>query len=55
MNSPRFKSSKDGPPSAARYELVHEIGVGSYGTVYRAIDSSTGKEVAIKEVDLDDA
>jgi serine/threonine protein kinase len=54
MNSPNSRSPKGGPPSASRYELLQEIGAGSVGTVYRGIDSSTGKEVAIKEVDLDD-
>jgi serine/threonine protein kinase len=54
MNSQNPRSSKDGLPSASRYELLQEIGTGSYGTVYRGIDSSTGDEVAIKEVDLDD-
>jgi serine/threonine protein kinase len=54
MHSPNSRSPQGGPPSASRYELLQEIGVGSCGTVYRGIDSSTGKEVAIKEVDLDD-
>lgn len=54
MDSTNSRSPKGGLPSASRYELLQEIGVGSYGTVYRGIDSSTGKQVAIKEVDLDD-
>ena len=54
MTSINSKSPRGAPPSASRYELIEEIGVGSYGTVYRGIDSSTGKEVAIKEVDLED-
>jgi len=54
MNTQNPRSSKDGLSSAPLYELLQEIGTGSYGTVYRGIDSSTGKEIAIKEVDLDD-
>eukprot|EP00897_Mesotaenium_endlicherianum_P005459 jgi/Mesen1/4941/ME000247S04224 len=37
-----------------QYELNELIGRGSFGDVYRAVDRKTGKEVAIKIIDLDD-
>lgn len=33
-----------------RYELVAEIGIGAYGTVFKARDLQTGKFVAVKDV-----
>ena len=35
---------------ADRYEMMEELGSGSFGTVYRAIEKSTGEEVAVKHV-----
>ncbi|PYD07342.1 hypothetical protein DND47_31040 [Pseudomonas syringae pv. syringae] len=37
------------------YELIEKIGQGSFGEVYRALEKATGKPVAIKLIDLEDA
>lgn len=50
MKSP----GRNGPSSAERYQLLEALGSGSYGTVWHAIDTSSGKEVAVKEIDLED-
>lgn len=36
-----------------RYEAIERVGVGSYGSVYRGVDLSSGKVVAMKAVDLE--
>ncbi len=41
-------SSSTQPPVIARYEFGAPIGSGGVGTVYRALDRETGREVAIK-------
>ena len=41
--------------ASERYQLIQQIGSGSYGaTVWYALDTASGKEVAVKEIDLDD-
>ena len=35
------------------FDLVEKIGVGSYGTVYRAIHKRTGQQCAVKQIPLD--
>jgi len=37
---------------ARRYDKLEKIGSGTYGTVYKAYDRQTGKEVAIKEIKI---
>jgi tRNA A-37 threonylcarbamoyl transferase component Bud32 len=36
------------PRRVGKFELVEELGCGSFGTVYRALDTELGREVAIK-------
>ncbi|TVY33319.1 Serine/threonine-protein kinase [Lachnellula occidentalis] len=38
---------------ASQYTVLHELGSGSFGTVYKAIDKTTGEIVAIKHIDLE--
>ncbi|EXJ93878.1 STE/STE20/YSK protein kinase [Capronia coronata CBS 617.96] len=43
----------DGETLAARYQMLEELGSGSFGVVYKAIEKATGEIVAIKHVDLE--
>jgi len=44
---------KEYPKTADGYELVEECGKGVSATVWRAVVKSTGEEVAIKNLDLE--
>ncbi|KAI8138852.1 kinase-like domain-containing protein [Fennellomyces sp. T-0311] len=46
--------NKDGL-TRAQYQLGNCIGKGQFGSVYRALDLSTGETVAVKRIRLDDA
>ncbi|KAI9253367.1 kinase-like domain-containing protein [Phascolomyces articulosus] len=46
--------SKDGL-TRAQYQLGNCIGKGQFGSVYRALDMSTGETVAVKRIRLEDA
>ncbi|KAK5211741.1 hypothetical protein LTR41_003202 [Exophiala xenobiotica] len=43
----------DGETLADRYQMLEELGSGSFGVVYKAIEKDTGEIVAIKHVDLE--
>lgn len=40
----------DGEALAARYQMLEELGSGSFGVVYKAIEKVTGEIVAVKHV-----
>src|SRR5579872_3725418 len=43
------------PRTLGRYELLEQVGKGGMGVVYRAVDPSIGRTVAIKTIRLDSA
>lgn len=44
--------NSDGEELAARYQVLEELGSGSFGVVYKAIEKATGEVVAVKHVRL---
>ncbi|CBY01511.1 hypothetical protein LEMA_P002980.1 [Plenodomus lingam JN3] len=40
---------------AENYQVMEELGSGSFGKVFKAIDRNTGETVAIKHIDLEDS
>ncbi|OAG41910.1 hypothetical protein AYO21_03913 [Fonsecaea monophora] len=45
--------SAHGDTLADKYQMLEELGSGSFGVVYKAIEKATGEVVAIKHVDLE--
>ncbi|MCJ1293633.1 hypothetical protein MMC34_005188 [Xylographa carneopallida] len=43
----------DGASLADQYQVLEELGSGSFGVVYKAIEVATGEVVAIKHIDLE--
>jgi serine/threonine protein kinase len=43
-------SGKGPTDSSAKYKLLEQVGNGSFGVVYKAVNKDTGEVVAIKEV-----
>lgn len=53
--SPDFRIENDnfgGDELADGYQMLEELGSGSFGVVYKAIETATGEIVAIKHVSL---
>lgn len=44
--------NSDGEELAARYQMLEELGSGSFGVVYKAIEKATGEVIAVKHVRL---
>ena len=44
------EDSSNGDTLADRYQMLEELGSGSFGVVYKAIEKATGEIVAIKHV-----
>lgn len=53
VHQPQFEIQQDeanGDTLADRYQMLEELGSGSFGVVYKAIEKATGEIVAIKHV-----
>lgn len=44
------EDSSNGDSLADRYQVLEELGSGSFGVVYKAIEKATGEIVAVKHV-----
>ncbi|RVX72880.1 hypothetical protein B0A52_03233 [Exophiala mesophila] len=56
VQPPHFEIQQDeanGDILADRFQMLEELGSGSFGVVYKAIEKATGEIVAIKHVDLE--
>jgi len=47
---PTYAEEEETYDSACKYERIEKIGQGTYGKVYKALDKTSGKIVAIKEI-----
>lgn len=55
MKSASSASLSSGKLAPNQFELVQQIGTGSFGTVFKAIHRPSQKECAIKRIDLEDS
>lgn len=51
--APSIRGSLDGAPLA--WVLYERVGRGSFGSVFRGVHATTGEELAVKIIDLEDA
>lgn len=54
-SSPSSASLSSGSLAPNQFELVQQIGTGSFGTVFRAVHKPSQKECAIKRIDLENS
>eukprot|EP00727_Mastigamoeba_balamuthi_P007472 m51a1_g3345 putative serine threonine-protein kinase 4 (592) ;mRNA; f:402799-404980 len=54
LSAPGAKASRYHDLNDGQYSVLQRIGKGSFGTVYKAVDTATGDTVALKRVETED-